>query len=253
MHLSWQAPRICKYAIVHMHVCTRIKSEVYTHVFADTPGSGECLQGFSLYSREALQAFALRRVPRPGMGEGVEEPSTRISFRVSPSPQQSFFFFLHKSVQAGVSRRTGERGTWRFPERGSSPEPRDLHYLHPLIPRPGSSLSLRARAAGPNRTFLRLGARGLLLPSRPPPTPVRGPKRAPAVNSPGTPLGAGGRARSPPPDPAPPHPAQASASAAVESPRPPAQPESTPPSPSGAPSAAARAASLRGPQGPSRG
>ena len=192
---------------------------------------------------------------RAPTGDGGRSGGTKHTHFLSsfPLPPTVLFFFLHKSVQAGVSRRTGERGTWRFPERGSSPEPRDLHYLHPLIPRPGSSLSLRARAAGPNRTVLRLGARGLLLPSRPPPTPVRGPKRAPAVNSPGTPLGAGGRARSPPPDPAPPHPAQASASAAVESPRPPAQPESTPPSPSGAPSAAARAASLRGPQGPSRG
>lgn len=64
-------------------------------------------------------------------------------------------------------------------------------------------------------------------PSSPP--LVEGPERAPAVNSPGTPLGAGGRARSPPPDPAPPHPAQAVASAAAEfPPPPPAQPGAYP-------------------------
>ena len=150
------------------HACLHAQNQRCTHTFLQTHLAQENACKDSLYSREALQAFALGRVPRSGMGEGVEEPSTRISFRVSPSPQPSFFFFLPKSIQAGVSRRTGERGTWRSPERGSSPEPRDLHYLHPLIPRPGSSLSLRARAAGPTSTCLRLGARGLLLPSRPP-------------------------------------------------------------------------------------
>ena len=83
-------------------------------------------------------------------------------------PPPALLFFTQVSTGRGVKEDWGE-GTWKFPARGTSPEPRDLHYLHPLIPRPGSSLSLRARAAGPNITFLRLGARGLLLPSRPPP------------------------------------------------------------------------------------
>lgn len=88
-------------------------------------------------------------------------------------------------------------------------------------------------------------------PSSPP--HVEGPERAPAVNSPGTPLGAGGRARSPPPDPAPPHPAQDVASAAAESPHPLQRSrESTPPTLNSTPSAGSRAASLLVPEAPSR-
>lgn len=119
---------------------------------------------------------------------------------------------------------TGKSGIWRFPAPGNSPEPRDLHYLHPLVPRPGSSLSCaraRARARGRAQQYIpaaQLARPPPFFPSSPP--PVQGPERAPAVNSPGTPLGAGGRARSPPPDPAPPHPAQAVACAAAESPAP---------------------------------
>lgn len=117
---------------------------------------------------------------------------------------------------------TGKSGTWRLPAPGNSPEPGDLHYLHPLVPRPGSTLSPpRARARCRAQQYIpaaQLARPPPSFPSSPP--PVEGPERAPAVNSPGTPLGAGGRARSPPPDPAPPRPAQAVACAAAESPAP---------------------------------
>lgn len=64
---------------------------------------------------------------------------------LSSCPSPLTLPFSHNSIQAGVSRMTGERRTGGS-RRGSSPEPRDLRYLHPLVPRPGSSLSLRARA-----------------------------------------------------------------------------------------------------------
>lgn len=91
------------------------------------------------------------------------------------------------------------------------PPPHSQAWLLPLPPRArfGAEPYIpAARRARPPPSF----------PFSPP--PVEGPERAPAVNSPGTPLGAGGRARSPPPDPAPPHPAQAVASASAESPAP---------------------------------
>lgn len=44
---------------------------------------------------------------------------------------------------------TGKSGTGRFPAPGNSPEPGDLHYLHPLVPRPGSSLSCARALHGP--------------------------------------------------------------------------------------------------------
>lgn len=64
---------------------------------------------------------------------------------LSSCPPPQTLPFSHKSIQAGVSRMTAERRTGGS-RRGSSPKPRDLCYLHPVVPRPGSSLSLSARA-----------------------------------------------------------------------------------------------------------
>lgn len=221
--------------ITHMQICNGAHECLHAHKFigsrvcANTPGSGKCLQTFSLHRPEALHAFALRRVPRLELGEGVEELNARISFhRVFPLPFT--LPFSHKSIQAPVLKMTRERRTWRSPVCSSSPDPEDLRYLHPphsqawLLPLPprarfrAEQYIPAARSARPPPSF----------PFSPP--PVRGPERAPAVNSPGTPLGAGGRARSPPPDPAPPHPAQAVASAAAESPAPSSAAESLYPS-----------------------
>lgn len=185
----------------------------------------------------------------PGLGleEGVEEPSTRISFR-------SVFLlpltlpFSHKSTQAGVLKEDWGEGNVEVSARCSSPgapppPPHSQAWLLPLPP--------RARFGA--EQYIPVARPALPPPSFPfSPPPVQGPERAPAVNSPGTPLGAGGRARSPPPDPAPPHPAQAVASAAAESPAPFSAAESLPRLAEPSPSAASRAASLQVPEAPSR-
>lgn len=165
MHLSWQAPCICKYALVHVHVCTRIKAEVHPRLCKHT-WLGRMFVRILSPQPGGLQAFAFRRVPGSGLGEGVEEWSTSISFRVSPPPNTPFFAQVNTSRGVVTDRGGGNMEVPCAPQfsraRGPAlpPPPHSQAWLLPL--------SLCARAAGPNSTFLRLGARGLLLPSRPP-------------------------------------------------------------------------------------
>lgn len=118
-----------------------------------------------------------------GMGEGVEEPNARISFH-SVFPSLRPFLRAYKSTQAKSVKDACVEGNLEMPARRCSPEPEDLPYLllHPphsqarllplLLPLRARAPSLsrsdaRARAWEPNAAFLRLGARGRLLPSRP--------------------------------------------------------------------------------------
>ena len=188
------------------------------HICASTSGSGKCLQAFSLHSPEALHAFALRRVPWSGMGGrngGTKHTHFLLSF--PPIPPNT----LCTPVITGWGvREDGGEGNMQVPSAGQFSRARG-----PALPPPPHSqawlLPLPPRARFEAEPYIPAARRARPPPSFPfSPPPVEGPERAPAVNSPGPPLGAGGRARSPPPDPAPPHPAQAVASAAAESPAP---------------------------------
>lgn len=98
-----------------------------------------CKHSFST-ARRICTHLHLGACPGPGLEEGAEEPTTRISFRrvfLLPSTLP----FSYKSTQAGVLKRTGKRGTRRSRRTAAM-----LRYSTPFIPRPGSSLTLRARA-----------------------------------------------------------------------------------------------------------
>lgn len=84
VHLSWQAPRLANMQDAHSYLPAHKITVAHTFVQAHLA----CKH--SLHT-EALHAFAFRRVPWSWVGEGVEEPSIRSSFRVSPLPQRSLF------------------------------------------------------------------------------------------------------------------------------------------------------------------
>lgn len=155
------------------------------------------------------------------VGDGRSRGTKHTHFLIFPLLDTPFSTQL--KTDRGVRNHWGGGGgakNRRFQARGTSPELGDLHYLHPLVPRPAWLLPFppRARTRFRAEQYIPAARRARPPPSFPSsPPPVEGPERAPAMNSPGTPLGAGGRARLPPPDPAPPHSAQAVASAAAES------------------------------------
>lgn len=233
-------------ACLHAHKIRGVHTFLQTHLARENA----CKDSLST-ARRLCKLLHLGACQGRGWGKEWRNRAHAFPFEFPLPPA---LLFLHKSVQAGVSRRTGERKHVSSLRAALLQSPgtctTSTRSFPGLAPPSPSARALQGRtlhSCGSAR------AACSFLPVLPP--PVGGPERAPAVNSPGTPLGAGGRARSPPPDPAPPHPAQAVARAAAEHPppAPPAQPESTLLRPRSAPSAAAGAASLRVPQAPSCG
>lgn len=171
-----------------MHVCTRIKSEVYDTRFLQTHlASDNVCKDLSTAGRlwQLLASGAWSTVA------GEVSGGTKYTCFLSKLPPPNSPFFYTSLYRQGLLGGLGREEHGGPLSAAVLQSPGTCTTSTPSFPGLGSSLSLRARRRA-EQYIPAAGARGLLLPSRPPPTRSEGRARSCRELS-GNPLGAGGR------------------------------------------------------------